>query len=205
MDDTNVNMGELLDRIKEMRGFFQFGGEVIPFLTDLFEFLREIMPLMNQVNISLEDSQHKLPTAKDRIADVTEATEMATHEILDKLEIISTRLGDLESKDNKEVVEEIQGHILDINFALQFQDITSQKLEHANKILSAINEKFQHLYSVLEQTRGKSSVSQHLLSVIDQEVDKEKQESDRAAFEKETEDIVRHEQISQDDIDDLFS
>ncbi len=197
------NMDEIIDRIQEMRGFFQIGGELIPFLTDLFVFLKDILPLMSEMKISMVDSTHKLPTAQDRIEDVSQATEMATTEILDKLDAISEKVNSI-STSNDGMKEEIQSAILDINYALQFQDITSQKLEHANRILRAIYEKFQRLYTTLESLKQQSDVSSRILSSIGIENIEEKLSEDRKSFQNETKDIVRHESISQDDIDDLF-
>ena len=76
-NNKNGQLDELLVRINDMRGFFKFGDEVIPFLGDLFAFLKNIMPLMSEMNSSLQDSAQKLPTASDRIEDVNKATEYA--------------------------------------------------------------------------------------------------------------------------------
>ena len=74
----NSSMDEMLKKIDDMRGFFKIGDEVIPFLADLFNFLKDVMPLMSEVNTSIKDGTGKLPTASDRMSEVTHTTEMAT-------------------------------------------------------------------------------------------------------------------------------
>ena len=40
---NSKNLDEIFDKIEEMRGFFKFGDEIIPFLGDMFKFLMDIM------------------------------------------------------------------------------------------------------------------------------------------------------------------
>jgi methyl-accepting chemotaxis protein len=207
------NISEVLSKIEDIRGFFKIGDEIIPFLSDLFVFLRDIMPLMTEMNISLQDSTRKLPTASDKISTVSEATESATHQILDKLDSISGKLGTLSDhlKQNdstpgsKRYVDEIQGEVTDIIYALQFQDITAQQLEHANRILAAIYEKFQKLFQSIENLKTDTKVGHKVMELIEAEVDMQKIQKEQEEFEAQTTDIIRNQGISQDDIDALFS
>lgn len=205
---TNDQIDEILLRINDMRGFFKFGDEVIPFLGDLFGFLKQVMPLMVEVNTSLQDTALKLPTASDRIEDATKTTEYATTEILDSLDRISEELHQLPGlaeSDVKHKVTVIDDEVATIVNALQFQDITSQKLEHANRILEAIYEKFTVLFESLEDTKVSTTIGRAILEAIEEEIDPGKREQAKADFDEKTEDVVRHEQISQDDIDSLFA
>ena len=205
--DKNNQLDEVLTRINDMRGFFKFGDEVIPFLGDLFTFLKKIMPLMSDMNSSLQDSAHKLPTASDRIDDVSKATEYATVEILDTLDRISESLEVLQSLDKKEQaksIDTIHDEVANIVNALQFQDITSQKLTHANKILSAIYEKFTFLFASLEEAKVSSSIGKQVLQAIEDQVDPEIRKKEQDEFHEKTKDEIHHEEISQDDIDSLF-
>jgi chemotaxis regulatin CheY-phosphate phosphatase CheZ len=203
----NDQLDEILRRINDMRGFFRFGDEVIPFLGELFTFLKGIMPLMMEVNSSLKDSAHKLPTASDRINDATTATESATTAILDALDTISLDVKELPELNKTELTDKatkINDEITNIINALQFQDITSQKLEHASRILDAIYDKFNMLYTSIEQARSASTLGKQVLEAMgsDENGRRRTQESDE--FEEKTKDDIRHEQISQDDIDSLF-
>lgn len=206
MEKTN-QLDEVLSRINDMRGFFKFGDEVIPFLGDLFAFLKGIMPLMSEMNNSLQDTAQKLPTATDRIDDVTKATEYATVEILDALDRISASLEalpNMEQKAQNESISTMHEEVANIVNALQFQDITSQKLSHANNILGAIYEKFTSLFASLEEAKISTSVGKQVLEAIEQNVDTEARRLEQEDFEEKTKDEIRHEEISQDDIDSLF-
>ena len=151
---SNINMEEVLKRIEDIRGMLQLSDEIIPFLSDLFRFIKEVIPLMMAIKSSIKDSASKLPTASQNISTVSETTELATHQMLDKLDIIMDRmyslsdnLGDSDQdKEKKAIVSEVQNEVNDIISALQFQDITSQQLEHANRILEAIYDKFLNLF-----------------------------------------------------------
>ncbi len=205
---SNDQMQQILDRINDMRGFFRFGDEVIPFLGELFSFIKSVMPLMIEVNNSLQDSAHKLPTASDRINDATDATESATTAILDSLDRISGQLNELKDGSDEQLekrVGQIEQEVSAIINALQFQDITSQKLQHANRILEAIYEKFNKLFQSLEDARITTAIGHEVLEAIESEINPDKRQQDLEEFEEKTRDEVRHEQISQDDIDSLFS
>jgi len=206
--EKKTQLDEVLVRINDMRGFFKFGDEIIPFLSDLFSFLKGIIPLIAEMNNSLQDTAQKLPTASDRIEDVTKATEYATVEILDALDRISTSLENLQDHKQDVQTEKINNmneEIGNIVTALQFQDITSQKLDHANKILSAIYEKFTGLFASLEAAKLSTSIGGQVLEAIENEADPTLREQEQATFQKKTEDKIHHEDISQDDIDSLFS
>ena len=205
---NSKNLDEIFDKIEEMRGFFKFGDEIIPFLGDMFKFLMDIMPLMTEVNTSLEDSTHKIPTASERIASANQTTEMATHEILDNLDSISNKITNLSegvTDDKKAVFDQIQDEVTDIIFALQFQDITSQKLDHANRILVAIHEKFVQLFSAIDQVKTNTKVGLRIMDVLNNEIDHERIKRESNELEEKTIDTIRQEEISQDDIDKLFS
>ena len=206
MNKSN-QLDEVLDRINDMRGFFKFGDEVIPFLGDLFSFLKNIMPLMSEMNNSLQDSAHKLPTASDRIEDVNKATEYATVEILDALDRISLsleKLPEMEKVEQTDRIGTMHEEVENIVNALQFQDITSQKLDHANKILVAIYEKFTTLFASLEETKISTSIGKKVLEAIEEQSDKDARLKSQEDFEEKTKDEIHHEEISQDDIDSLF-
>ncbi len=207
MKKEQYELDDLLTRVDEMREFFRFGGEVIPFLANLFTFLQGVMPLMLEVSNSIKDSTHKLPTATDRIVDVSNSTELATNEIMDKLDNITEKLNKIAASDSAEHKSAINGINDDINgiiYALQFQDITSQKLEHANRILTAIHDKFSALFDSLEAVKSNSDFGSKIISVMDPKEEMEKRQQGSAEFDKKTVDRIRASSISQDDIDSLF-
>jgi chemotaxis regulatin CheY-phosphate phosphatase CheZ len=204
--DQFKDIDNVLDQINDIRTFLKNTDELLPFLKELFQFIKDIIPLISDAKLSLLESTTTITTASTRIVDVNKATEMATHEILDKLDSISTKLASLLDNDlptQKAKVDGIQNEIMDIIYALQFQDITSQKLQHAGKILDAIYERFVALFDFYDQIKKKSALNKQLLSEI-KNPKFQKSQIDQAEFQSKIEDKVRHEGISQDDIDQLF-
>ena len=89
---SSLNIGEVLDRIDELRGLFELGQRTMPFLEELFHFLEEIEPLLDEINASIRESTNKMPAARSKLETVTEATEMATTEILDLVDSVAFEL-----------------------------------------------------------------------------------------------------------------
>jgi chemotaxis regulatin CheY-phosphate phosphatase CheZ len=122
-------------------------------IRDFIEHVRSIVPLLEHVKISMEESSSKIPKASKQLNDVTSATESATVEILNVLEAITARIGETEKE--LEVVRQFVGRTngtaesamavksvetiqrmlaetkdnsMNIAIALQVQDITSQQI-----------------------------------------------------------------------------
>lgn len=98
------NLKELLQKADELRALFIFGQRVIPFLEEIFIFVSEIEPLLEEINISIAENLKKMPNASKQLSKVTEATELATTEIMDildnltfKTDVISNNLKKLQS------------------------------------------------------------------------------------------------------------
>jgi len=201
-------VSDIFKKIEEMQDFLRIGDEVIPFLGDLFKFIQDVMPLMNEIQSSFTDSSSKIPDAKDRLQDVTDATEMATQEIMDKLDSINDGLDKISESvpdETKKEIDNIQNDVMDITFALQFQDITSQKLEHAGRIMQAINEKFGKLSKATEAVKVKTKVGKRIMAELSLQSDPEKVNKESTEFNEKTKDVIRESaDFSQDDIDALF-
>lgn len=202
-----IDLNTIIDQVDHIRDFFESGDEILPFISDLFQFLKDMVPLMADINVSLKEGTDNLPKASDRISDVTHTTEMATNEIMDKLDHISNKLSTLKEQltsTNCEVIDSIIDDVSDINMSLQFQDITSQKLEHANRILGAIYDKFSGLIKSAQSMLGQSETGDNLSEEIisNSEIDPAKKDNDN--FQKRIADTIRSNEISQDDIDQLF-
>jgi chemotaxis regulatin CheY-phosphate phosphatase CheZ len=76
-------LSELIKKADELRALFLLGQRVIPFLEEIFIFIRDIQPLLHEINSSVEENLKKMPGASKQLSKVTEATEMATTEIMD--------------------------------------------------------------------------------------------------------------------------
>jgi chemotaxis regulatin CheY-phosphate phosphatase CheZ len=79
----NNEIKTLLHKADELRSLFVLGQKVIPFLEEIFVFVSEIQPLLDEINKSITENLRKMPNASKQLSKVTEATELATNEIMD--------------------------------------------------------------------------------------------------------------------------
>ena len=84
---SSLQINGILDKLDELRSVFVLGQRAIPFLEEMFVFLKDISALMDDINASIRESTVKMmPNATSRLESVTQATEMATTEILDLID-----------------------------------------------------------------------------------------------------------------------
>lgn len=98
MKEKDLNL--LLQKADELRALFILGQRVIPFLEEIFVFVKEIQPLLDEINRSVADNLNKMPNASEQLSKVTQANEMATVEIMDVVDGILFKL-DLMDKNSK--------------------------------------------------------------------------------------------------------
>ena len=205
------NIDDVLSKIEEMHTSMRLSDEIFPIISDLFLFVKEIIPLMLEVNSFMKDSSKKIPTASENLDNVSKATEMATNEVMDSLENISTKLDNLKdrvkdegaSEESLSLIDEISNDSNEIIFAFQFQDITSQQLEHVNRILEAIYDKFINLFHTSLKLKDRSVLGKDVFEAIEGEL-KDKHNTSSKEFDEKTEDKMRQSGISQDAIDKFF-
>jgi len=217
-EKTGVNMGDyrsiddVLGGIETLRNSLRFSDEILPLISDLFVFLKDIIPLMLEANSSLRESTNKIPTASENLNKISEATEMAANEVMDRLETINAQLDELRlgvvgharQDDLQKSIDNIQNSASEIILAFQFQDITTQQLEHVHRILEAIHLKFMTLIKSFTTLRSTSQLGKDVFGAIDSALHEKLDEESRKYFEERTQDIMRHNAISQDDIDQFF-
>lgn len=90
------NMTELFDRLNDLKAVFKYGQKLIPIIQSIIDFMRDTVPLLEDINHSIADSTTKIPKAKDQITNVSSATELATTEILDLVDAISADVTNIE-------------------------------------------------------------------------------------------------------------
>lgn len=81
MNEAEIN--SLLRKADELKALFILGQRVIPFLEELFLFVKDIKPMLDDINYSIQENLKKMPSASKQLSKVTEATENATNEIMD--------------------------------------------------------------------------------------------------------------------------
>ena len=82
----DIDIQQLFQKVQELKALFIIGQRVVPFLEEIFRFIEEIFPLLNVINTSLADNLQKMPKASMQLSKVSEATELATTEIMDTLD-----------------------------------------------------------------------------------------------------------------------
>ena len=82
------NMTDLFERLNELKVVFRYSEKLIPIIQNLMDFMKETVPLLEDINSSLVESTSKIPKASDQINNISSATELATTEILDIVDIV---------------------------------------------------------------------------------------------------------------------
>lgn len=103
MSELNMNMNQVFSKLSDLKTIFKFGEKVVPIIQSLIEFMKEIVPLLEKINSSIADSTKQMPKASFQINDVTNATELATNEILDLVDEISNTLQNMEDSFNDQI------------------------------------------------------------------------------------------------------
>jgi chemotaxis regulatin CheY-phosphate phosphatase CheZ len=161
----------------------------------------------------MRDGSQKIPSASNNLQFVSKTTEMATHEILDQLELVTQKVNEIKEELNKEGssekilkhIESLEKKTSDIFLSFQFQDITNQQLEYVNRILQAIYQKFIELFDTSLKVRARTLFGQDLVLAIEKELQKRNGENALQKFNNVTTDIVRHNGVSQEAIDKYFT
>jgi len=85
-------MSDLFERLNDLKSVFRYGQKLIPVIQSIIDFMKETVPLLEDINTSIADSTNKIPKAKNQIDNISSATELATTEILDIADSISNDL-----------------------------------------------------------------------------------------------------------------
>ncbi|MFZ1279241.1 MAG: protein phosphatase CheZ [Ignavibacteriaceae bacterium] len=93
---SSENMSQLFAKLNDLKKVFTYGEKLIPVIQSLGEFMKETVPLLENINKSIAESTSKIPKASNQIQNVTSATEMATTEILDLVDVLNADLESIE-------------------------------------------------------------------------------------------------------------
>lgn len=139
-------------------------------ISELSDAVNKVVDSFRQVKNPLVESQEKVPMATDQLDKISEQTEAAAHQMLDRIEQITQReeeviaglkqiRGLAASSSNDGIVGVVdtinakaETNLNDaymIMDALQFQDITAQQMNHAASLLEDIEEKLKNIVSAL--------------------------------------------------------
>jgi chemotaxis regulatin CheY-phosphate phosphatase CheZ len=93
---SSENMSQLFAKLNDLKKVFTYGERLIPVIHSLGEFMKETVPLLENINRSIAESTSKIPKAANQIQNVTSATELATTEILDLVDVLNVDLESIE-------------------------------------------------------------------------------------------------------------
>ena len=103
-------MSDLFERLNDLKTVFKYGQKLIPIIQSIIDFMKETVPLLEDINTSIADSTSKIPRAKDQIENISSATELATTEILDIADSISNDLNKMKQEFKSLEEKEIRRH-----------------------------------------------------------------------------------------------
>lgn len=193
--------GSALETIEGMESLFEFGGGIAPFLEELFSFLGDLMPILAKATRAIENSHSAMPAATDNITSATTLAEEATQSIMDQIEKMSSQIEEILANKPDDALQsslqDVAGKIVEIQTALQFQDITSQHLKQATQIVEAIQSRSQKMIHALDGIAEKNDLVKSILDKYAREIEVEDQVDT-------TDEIHMDDSISQADIDSLF-
>lgn len=129
---NQLNMEQVFQKLGDLKSFFVFGQKVVPVIQKIIDFMRDVVPLLENVNNSIHDSTSKIPKAATQINNVTNANEIATSEILDIVDSMSMDL------------VKIKNELADIKNGFFHQRVT---LENFGNEFKNLNGKFDSLKS----------------------------------------------------------
>lgn len=87
-----MDIKTLQKKVDETKALFILVQRVIPFVEDLFAFIGETTPLLEEINNTIKDNLQKMPNATRQLTKVTKATEIASTEIMDTVDRVNEDL-----------------------------------------------------------------------------------------------------------------
>lgn len=152
---TATNLSELFEKLDDLKSVFRYGEKLIPVIQGLVDFMRDTVPLLENINSSISESTSKIPKATNQIHNITSATELATTEILDIIDVISTDISVAEEaisslikieKEKEEILLEIKSlTVNNLEVAALFERY--EKINKVNPVLSPLTELFEKIRS----------------------------------------------------------
>jgi chemotaxis regulatin CheY-phosphate phosphatase CheZ len=145
--------------------------------------LQKVIILLDRIKNAIEESSKKIPNASVQLNTVTQATELATVEILDVLDIMGTKIHILENgvkeldqvgiSDKqilmltgiKQTLAELKENTSNITVALQVQDITAQKIGAANHLIESVRKELLNELNFFETAKQKADNARRHIEV----------------------------------------
>ncbi len=98
----SVNTNELntvLEKVSELKVFFDFGQKTVPVLEDVSAFVREVGPAVESLKAMIEVTSERIPRATEQLGRVNQTSEQASTDILNTLDKMNALLDSLLTHD----------------------------------------------------------------------------------------------------------
>jgi chemotaxis regulatin CheY-phosphate phosphatase CheZ len=107
--EKNLDIADIQSKVNEVKALFVLAQRVIPFVEDLFVFISETSPLLEELNTAIKDNLKKMPNATKQLTKVTQATETASTEIMDTVDRVNDDLYKVikELEDFKQIQDQV--------------------------------------------------------------------------------------------------
>ncbi len=174
---TATNLSELFEKLDDLKSVFRYGEKLIPVIQGLVDFMRDTVPLLENINSSISESTSKIPKATNQIHNITSATELATTEILDIIDVISNDISVAEEaisslikieKEKEEILLEIKS-LTENNLEVAALFERYEKVTKANPVLSPLTELFgkirSNVYNITLSLQVQDITAQQLAAV----------------------------------------
>jgi chemotaxis regulatin CheY-phosphate phosphatase CheZ len=94
----NVNeIDELLKKTDDLKTLMGLVHKVLPFVEDVFLFIKDIKPLFDEINSNINENVSKMPDVSDKLSKVTAANEVATIEIMNTIDDLFRKSEEIEN------------------------------------------------------------------------------------------------------------
>jgi len=200
--------------------------KVLPYMMHVLRFSAEMIPLIEKVGGVAGQGSEKLGDVSKNLRNIDSTAENAVQQILGGLEQVEDHLRKAQEATGKkdddvgEAVEAASTQLMDIFSALQFQDITSQKIEATHALLAQLEKGLNSLVSQLGMPVEGAEIEVHegtfdalaefdlqkaaeVQKTVDELVESA-QIAEEADEEKKNEPADKKEAVSQNDIDALI-
>jgi chemotaxis regulatin CheY-phosphate phosphatase CheZ len=145
--------------------------------------LQKVITLLDRIKNAIEESSRKIPNAAFQLNGVTQATELATVEILDVLDVMGTKIHMVENGMKefdqagisekqvlmltgiKQTLAELKENTSNITVALQVQDITAQKIGAANHLIESVRKELLNELNFFETAKQKTNDARRKVEV----------------------------------------
>lgn len=177
--------------------------------------LHKVIDLLDRIKTTIEESSKKIPRAADQLDTVTQATEMATVEILNLLDTMTHKFSTLEhdlvtvrplipSTEGLAVLGTIEATLSEmkqdttnIMMALQVQDITAQKIAAANHLIESVRKEIIHELNYFEGSGIESATEPVVAKPVEDSEDQAHHFDKNASFRKSVEHQERIDKVVQ--------